>query len=335
MAGARRFRYGLQIDDIPDPVTDTRDVGPGFSADLQRSNLFGRAATIGTAMRYDITHQAVRSYFSTPRFFHLPVTSSFYAQEEWEQQGDLDSRETRLTFEQRYRAQRSTQVNYGYFYRRTRTNTIIDVLGQLVPLRPSSITPACIRQSPSIDEMIHSTPGVAGSTLRRSSTRPRSPGFDVRSVRYVVQQSYFHPMGTRFVAAVNGRLGLADAFDEQQLIENERFFAGGGGTVRGYKEDSLSPRIFDQRIGGEALVIFNSELRFHVSRRIRGVAFLDAGNAFLQPTDIDFSDLEVGAGFGVRFVTPVGLLRLDFGIPVSRGGGFGDGRFHFSFGQVF
>jgi outer membrane translocation and assembly module TamA len=65
------------------------------------------------------------------------------------------------------------------------------------------------------------------------------------------------------------------------------------------------------------------------------VAFLDAGNTFLEPSKLDVKAFEVGAGLGLRLTTPVGTLRFDFGVPASRGGGLQAGRLHFSFGQAF
>ena len=159
-------------------------------------------------------------------------------------------------------------------------------------------------------------------------------GSDVRFIKWLAQQSAYYPVGRGIVLAWNGRLGLADGFD-QEIIYSERFFAGGGSSVRGYEQDSLGPRDFaDFSLGGEALLVLNQEVRFPVWRWIRGVAFVDAGNVFTEPTRITLGDLAVGAGLGLRLSTPVGTLRFDFGVPVSQGGGLGAGRLHFSFGQM-
>ena len=151
----------------------------------------------------------------------------------------------------------------------------------------------------------------------------------------MTQQSFYRGVGRRILLAWNGRLGLAEGFG-QDLVATERFFAGGASSVRGYAEDSLGPRDrLGIRIGGEALVVINSEVRVPIWKWVGGVAFLDAGNAFAEPTRIVLGDLQVGSGVGLRFSTPVGVVRVDFGVPLSRGGGVGAGRWYFTFGQVF
>ena len=151
----------------------------------------------------------------------------------------------------------------------------------------------------------------------------------------MLQQSCFLPLGRGFVVAVNGQVGPADGIG-QEVIPDERFFAGGGSSVQGYPQDSLSPRdSLGLAIGGEALVVLNNELRFPLWRWLRGVAFLDAGNAFLQPSEINLGQLAVGTGFGLRLVTRIGVIRLDYGVPTANNSSYTHGRLHFSFGQVF
>ena len=65
------------------------------------------------------------------------------------------------------------------------------------------------------------------------------------------------------------------------------------------------------------------------------MAFVDAGNVFPSPSAIDFGMLDVGAGAGLRLVTPYALIRVDYGVPMARGFGFKDGRWYFSVGQAF
>ena len=128
------------------------------------------------------------------------------------------------------------------------------------------------------------------------------------------------------------RLGIADGFD-QEVIESERFFAGGANSVRGYRNDSLGPQVAGIPVGGEGMLIFNQEFRFPIYKWFRGVTFVDAGNVFPDPSSITF-DLDVGVGAGLRLATPVGLIRLDLGYPMS-GTGTKSARWYFSIGQAF
>ena len=119
------------------------------------------------------------------------------------------------------------------------------------------------------------------------------------------------------------------------MIRSERFFAGGGNTVRGYGQDSLGPHDFFGATGGNALLVFNQEVRFPIVWRFRGVGFIDAGNVFETVPDISFADLAVGTGLGLRVETPVGLFRFDYGFALRRDDDEPTGRFYFSIGQAF
>ena len=156
----------------------------------------------------------------------------------------------------------------------------------------------------------------------------------LRFVKYFAQQYQYWPVGP-IVLASAARLGLGSGLGGQ-VIPSERFFAGGGNTVRGYGQDSLGPHDFlgDAR-GGNALLVFNQEVRFPIVWRFRGVGFIDAGNVFETVPDISFTDLAVGTGLGLRVETPVGLFRFDYGFALRRDDDEPIGRFFFSIGQAF
>jgi translocation and assembly module TamA len=99
---------------------------------------------------------------------------------------------------------------------------------------------------------------------------------------------------------------------------DERFYAGGGGSVRGYPFQSVGPVEGDEPLGGRSLFELSTELRIKVTDRIGLVAFLDGGTAF-ETTSPDFSeDLRWGTGLGIRYFTPIGPFRLDVGVPLNR-----------------
>ena len=156
----------------------------------------------------------------------------------------------------------------------------------------------------------------------------------MRYLKYLGQQFAYRRLG-RVVLASAARIGLATGFGSP-LHPTERFFAGGGNTVRGYLQDSLGPRhAGGTPLGGSALLILNQEVRFPLPWRLSGVGFVDAGNAFASARDIALRELRVGTGFGLRFDSPLGLLRADYGIPRRRRGGGARGRLFISLGQAF
>ncbi len=93
-----------------------------------------------------------------------------------------------------------------------------------------------------------------------------------------------------------------------------RFFAGGDRSVRGYDYESIGPRnVYGRVIGGEGLLVGSTEVEHYFTRNWGMAAFVDAGNAF---TGTDYSP-RVGAGLGVRWLSPVGMIRFDVAVPVG------------------
>ena len=117
---------------------------------------------------------------------------------------------------------------------------------------------------------------------------------------------------------------------------DERFYAGGGGSIRGYAYQSVGPIKDGTVVGGNYLIELSFELRFKISERIGVVGFLDGGNAFASP-EPDFSQgLLWGTGVGLRYYSPVGPFRLDIGFPLDRRPGLDDSfQIYVSLGQAF
>jgi outer membrane protein insertion porin family len=142
------------------------------------------------------------------------------------------------------------------------------------------------------------------------------------------------------VAYGKGESGLSGK--EIPLIE--RYFPGGINTVRGYETRTLGPRenVYDgqgniinsEPIGGTNEFVSQNEVIFPIvqSLGLRGVVFFDAGNAFLQNDGIDFGNLRYGVGAGVRWLSPFGPLRIEYGIPLNISEGERKSSILFSFG---
>jgi len=161
-----------------------------------------------------------------------------------------------------------------------------------------------------------------------------------------------------FASGWNFGYGLGFTGD-RELPLFERYFPGGINSLRGFQVRSLGPRnsIFPNRsspenncdpkisdycaqltgrdvIGGSQQLIFNNELIFPIvqSLGIKGVFFCDAGNAFLASTGINFNDMRVSVGAGIRWLSPIGPLRIEVGFPINAQQGDQTQRIQFSFG---
>lgn len=114
---------------------------------------------------------------------------------------------------------------------------------------------------------------------------------------------------------------------QQNVPPSLRFFAGGDQSVRGYDYQTLSPKNNKgDRIGGRYLVAGSAEYQYSVTEKWRVATFIDQGNSF---NSLELPSLKTGVGIGVRWVSPVGPLRLDLARALDDDGGI---RLHFSMG---
>jgi outer membrane protein assembly complex protein YaeT len=186
------------------------------------------------------------------------------------------------------------------------------------------------------------------------------------------------PLLKNSTLAFSARIGLARMFrptdrntdmaineSEKRLPITERFFTGGATTLRGFRYEAAGPQVVLKEltpgqscdvkpvpcqlptlvpVGGDALTVFNFELRYPLSQRFRIVPFYDLGNAFRRVSDIDFSNMTNSVGLGLRIVTPIGPVGVDYGFLIdppfylSPSGAIlrqPRGAFHIRFGQSF
>jgi outer membrane protein insertion porin family len=203
-------------------------------------------------------------------------------------------------------------------------------------VRLSSVSSSVIRDTR--DDLVD--PGAGEYLSANFQLAGRRIGSEVGFAKTYMRAQLFRtvPGGKRFVLAGNATLGLATAFPQEvvatgaqgqvttETIENlpvsERFFAGGDTTVRGFALDTLgTPQTIGQNgfpIGGNGMVIFNAELRAPVRGAIGVVAFIDSGNVFANASDIALTELRSAVGFGIRYKSPVGPIRVDLGFKVHR-----------------
>ncbi|MDR3498820.1 MAG: BamA/TamA family outer membrane protein [Parvibaculum sp.] len=140
-----------------------------------------------------------------------------------------------------------------------------------------------------------------------------------------------------FTLALRGRYGTMFAKDTVGVPGSIRFYAGGGGSIRGYGYQKVGPLdASNTPLGGRSVIEASSEVRYRLSDTIGLVAFLDGGNAYSTLTPKLNQPLQWGTGLGLRYYTAIGPVRFDVGVPLNRRRGIDDAfQLYFSLGQAF
>lgn len=197
---------------------------------------------------------------------------------------------------------------------------------------------------------------------------PERTPFDTALIRTLVTANGYVPLyrPKRVVLALSGRFGGILKAEGSEVIGTKRFFLGGTQTMRGFNEDGLIPEdvrrglkeslhrcdalasglgctdevrqlargVYPQSQGGELLVAAKGELRFGLTDTFDGGVFVDAGNLWLDPSEVDLTQLRYSAGIGLRMALPIGPAALDLGFNLDRDSALGEPpvRLHLAIG---
>ncbi len=147
-------------------------------------------------------------------------------------------------------------------------------------------------------------------------------GADERFTKLFVQAAAYLDFGRLGVLAASVRGGAIRPGDQDGDVPvSERFFAGGRTTHRAFERDLLGipgeTIVEGTAVGGNGLLLLNLDLRFPIAGAFGGSVFYDAGNVWADYRDVEFGEVRHGVGVGVRYLTPIGPIRLELGYRVD------------------
>ena len=308
--------------------------------ELSRANMFGRAETLSFKVRVStLQYRAVVSYTADNLFADRKLSLQLT--------GFADKTQDINTFTSiRYEGavqlvqtvSQRTNFAYRYFFRRVNASNLkieeeeIPLLSQPTLVSGFGVTWARDRRDNAADAKRGSFNTIDASIALKSL------GSAASFFRGSFQNSTFTTFGRAFVFARSVRFGVEQTFrgtGEVDIPLPERFFAGGGTSIRGFSLNQAGPRdpVTGFPIGGLALLAFNQELRFpmrlpFVGNKLGGTVFYDAGNVYTDINHISFAwkppannnnlpYFSHTIGVGVRYPTPVGPVRVDFGYQLN------------------
>jgi translocation and assembly module TamA len=135
--------------------------------------------------------------------------------------------------------------------------------------------------------------------------------------------------------ALRGLVGQASGVGVFGLPPDQRFYAGGSATVRGYRYQTLGPQFADQKpTGGTAIATGTVEVRQRILSSYGVVGFVDVGQVSANGAPFT-SNWHAGAGVGARYYTPIGPIRLDVAVPLNKLPGGDSFELYIGIGQAF
>ncbi|MGH9377330.1 MAG: POTRA domain-containing protein [Terriglobia bacterium] len=349
---------GLPIIGLPSSfrVTQKNFVSPRGSVEYSRLNMMGRGETGAASVLLSRLDQRGTLTYSDPHFHGLDWSSLFSVSGErngenplftagledasFQLQRTLDSRRTK-----------TLQLRYS-FSRTLLSNLLIPalVLPQDRSIRLSTFSATFIHDTR--DNPLDARHGVY-QTLD-FGVNPKIIGSSADFTRFLGQAAFYHPIRPSLVWANSVRIGVAKPFGGDLIPLSERFFSGGADSLRGFPTfgagpqrtvpactDSKNPATcVDIRVpvGGNELFIWNSEGRFPlpVKKGLGGVIFYDGGNVYDHIVLSNFlKEYTNTVGFGIRYDTPVGPIRLDIGRSLNPSPGIKATQFFITIGQAF
>jgi len=306
-------------------VTDRS--GPRATIELSDINLFGLARTLSFRVRGGRRERQLEGSYRDPRLFNHDIVG--IASMSFDKTTHYDSRQSTGPGQDNVLF-RSNEVNFAVQAARQISKTQTFSLAasyETVNLQDIKSN-ANIRRFPDTAGLIQIA--RLGSSLiddRRDSVvdpahgvfvtnslevANKALGSEVNFVSIYSQGSYFRSV-TGGVVATSARIGWKLPYGgDVELPISERFFAGGSTTLRGFKLDEAGPPG-----GGQLLTIANLEYRVPFHQRslkdLAGAVFYDTGNVFERPSDFSVAQFTHSAGGGLRYKSPLGIVRMDIG----------------------
>ncbi|HVZ81817.1 MAG TPA: outer membrane protein assembly factor BamA [bacterium] len=348
---------------VKERKTGSISVGGGYSSvdgfvgniKLEEANLFGKAQHVNLDLEFGASRTSYSVGFTEPWLFNTPTSFSlsafnttrvftssiitqdgnkFYTEQQVGGSISLGRRLSRFwSIYGTYSLQNVTISDVASYYTTIGTPQYIEATSSTT----SSFTPRLVYDSR--DNYFDPTTGWKHQLSIEFAGGPL--GFDNNFIKAVQDSSVFVPLPAGFVIGEHVRLGAEQGYwfagrGYRDVPVYEKFYAGGTDTIRGYNERAVGPLA-----GGNALFVSNTELKHPLVGPLRGVLFFDTGDSWTNVWSLNESNLQMGAGLGVRLTIPGTIMdiRLDYGWPIasnlSAAAAPPGGVLHFNLGNLF
>ncbi len=353
-AGSSSSKLHLNVE-VEEKPTGSISFGAGYSSvdSLVGMIQFSQENFRGKGQRFDVSAQLGGTNrfmfsFTEPWFRDTRWSAGFdlYNMERWYE--DFDSESTGGNIRLGHPVGEYTKFNFGYEYETVDVSNVdddaaLEILEQEGSTTVGSFNAALVRNT--LDNRFTPRKG----TLNSISGKFAGLGGDSSFTTFIASSSRYFPLPWETAFMIRGTIGYILGYGGDDIPIFEKFFLGGLDSLRGFEERSVGPRVkrsaynrfitdpndYDV-VGGEKELFFNFEYIFPIvkSAGIRGDIFFDTGNAYRQ-SESYFSDMRKSVGAGIRWQSPFGPLRVEWGLNLSPKEDEDSSQIHFTMGTMF
>jgi len=332
---------------VKERATGSISAGIGYSsvdsligtASISQSNLFGTGIKLNLSATLSSSSTRYVLGFTEPYLFDKPISAGIDLYNTSQQFQGFNTKKKGL----------GLRAGFPVFSRETRafitytledaevldisTSASVFIRDQEGSRTESSITFTLTHDSrddaffPRRGSVITYTGKVAGGVL----------GGNAYTLKHQINAIHYFPTPFKTTLSFRAQGGYLRGYAGREAPIYERFFLGGINTIRGFDTRTISPKdpLTGDLIGGEIMMVANAEFLFPLlkGQKMRGLLFFDVGNTYTGK--VKFGDVRSAAGFGVRWYSPVGPLRLELGINLNPREGESRSQWDFTIGSTF
>ena len=329
--------------DVTEKPTGTFSFGAGYSsvenvfgmASITQRNFLGRGQILSLDAELGGTTTLYRLNFTEPWLFDIPLSARFDLYDWDTDYDDYDKQSQGGGVKFSYPVFDFVRASVGYNYEVADIDNISELASESIKELEgkntiSSITTGLIYDSR--NKIYNPTKGSRHSI----TVEYAGLGGDIAFTKYLAETGWYVPVFWDIVTFLHGETGYVHENSGGYLPDYERFYLGGLNSLRGYGWRDVY--VLDENgdeIGGDKYVQFNVEIMFPLLKKegLVGLLFYDTGNVYNDNESIDLGDLRKTAGFGFRWYSPMGPIRLERGYIIdSEGSG---GQWEFGMGGAF
>lgn len=351
----------------PDKPTGTFTFGAGYSSQdnlfgnvsVAERNLLGRGQILQASAEVSGSSNRYTASFTEPWLFDIPLSGSLAVYRTFNDYDDYERERIGGSAGVGYPVYDFTRLSSTYVYE---INEIKDPAAdatdiiKLLALEGKALTSKIITKLhfDTRDKVINTSEGWDNSlTITYAGDVLQG---DVAFVKYILEAGYYLPLFWGTVGHAHAEGGYIGKNGKGWIPSYERFYLGGLNSLRGYDWRDVGPKRFNSlgnlsEVGGNKYIQFNLEYIFPLVKKagLMGLVFYDMGNAFEDDLGDDFPDdgiedindsfdltnLRSSVGYGIRWYSPLGPLRLEYGHVIDRRVGEKSGRWEFTMGTGF